>query len=110
MLHLEPPPRSQSALHDIARRAGLASGAKLVLVFGSVARGEALPDSDLDLLLVLDDDTNLLEAGLKAQREFSPRKFPMDFVTLHESDFLDPLNGLSLEAKRDGLVLYARQS
>ncbi len=49
------------------QRAGLAAGAKLVLVFGSVARGEALVGSDLDLLLVLDDDTNLLEAGLKAQ-------------------------------------------
>ncbi len=32
----------------------------------------------------------------------------MDFVTLHERDLFDPLNGLSLEAKRDGLVLYAR--
>jgi predicted nucleotidyltransferase len=108
MQTLEPPPHSQSALREIARRAGLVSGAKLVLVFGSVARGEALPGSDLDLLLVMEDETNLLEAGLKAQREFSPRRFPMDFVTLHESDFLDPLNGLSLEAKRDGLVLYAR--
>ncbi len=106
---LEPPPQSQSALREIAQRAGVASGAKLVLVFGSVARGEALPDSDLDLLLVLDDHSNLLEAGLRAQREFSPRRFPMDFVTLHERDFLDPQNGLSLEAKRDGVVLYARQ-
>ncbi len=108
MQTLEPPPHSQSTLREIAQRGGLAAGAKLVLVFGSVARGEALVGSDLDLLLVLDDDTNLLEAGLKAQREFSPRRFSMDFVTLHERDFLDPLNGLSLEAKRDGLVLYAR--
>lgn len=108
MQTLELPPQTQSALRDIARRAGLAAGAKLVLVFGSVARGEALVGSDLDLLLVMDDESNLLEAGLKAQREFSPRRFPMDFVTLYERDFLDPLNGLSLEAKRDGLVLYAR--
>jgi uncharacterized protein len=28
-----------------------------VIVFGSVARGEAGPDSDLDLLVVVDDDT-----------------------------------------------------
>jgi predicted nucleotidyltransferase len=28
-----------------------------VIVFGSVARGESGPDSDLDLLVVLDDDT-----------------------------------------------------
>ena len=27
-----------------------------VIVFGSVARGEAGPDSDIDLLVVLDDD------------------------------------------------------
>lgn len=28
-----------------------------VIVFGSVARGEAGPDSDIDLLVVVDDDT-----------------------------------------------------
>ena len=58
---------------DDARRAGQAladAGAREVMVFGSVAKGEARPYSDIDLMVVLDDldyrsrrDTDL-SAGL----------------------------------------------
>jgi uncharacterized protein len=34
-----------------------------IIVFGSVARGEAGPDSDIDLIVVLDDDTPLEMLG-----------------------------------------------
>lgn len=37
-----------------------------VILFGSAARGEAGPDSDLDLLVVLDDDVPLEKLGAKA--------------------------------------------
>jgi predicted nucleotidyltransferase len=36
-------------------------GAHHVRVFGSVARGEARPDSDIDLLVELDPDRSLLD-------------------------------------------------
>lgn len=36
-------------------------GARNIRVFGSVARGEDRPDSDLDLLIDLDEDRSLLD-------------------------------------------------
>jgi uncharacterized protein len=36
-------------------------GARNVRVFGSVARGEDRPDSDVDLLVDMDDDRSLLD-------------------------------------------------
>jgi len=36
-------------------------GAHSVRVFGSVARGEAGPESDIDLLVTFDDDRSLLD-------------------------------------------------
>lgn len=43
-----------------------------VIVFGSVARGEVGPDSDIDLVVVLDDDTPLERLG--AQSVYEARK------------------------------------
>jgi predicted nucleotidyltransferase len=48
----------QAILNAAARR-----GAHNIRVFGSVARGDARPDSDLDLLVDLDPGRNLLDLG-----------------------------------------------
>jgi predicted nucleotidyltransferase len=45
-------------------------GATQVKVFGSVARGEAEPDSDLDVLVDLDEEAGLLQlAALESELE-----------------------------------------
>jgi len=45
-----------------------------VILFGSTARGEAGPDSDIDLLVIVDDDTPAekvtLRAGYEARRSY----------------------------------------
>ena len=54
------------AIGRIARR----HGALRLRVFGSVARGEAMPDSDLDLLADFEAERDLLDvAGLKLDLE-----------------------------------------
>ena len=50
--------RREDILRASARR-----GARNIRVFGSVARGEARPDSDLDLLVDLEPGRNLLDLG-----------------------------------------------
>jgi uncharacterized protein len=47
---------------DILRAAAL-RGARNVRVFGSVARGEARPDSDVDFLVEFEPGRNLLDWG-----------------------------------------------
>jgi len=105
---LEPPPTDEAELRRLAEKVGVASGAKMVLVFGSEARGEAGPDSDLDLLLVLEDDANLLEAAGQAQWVLSPRRFAVDLVPILESSFHNPRNVLMMNARPDMKVLYGR--
>jgi predicted nucleotidyltransferase len=49
--------KSRDAILRIAR----SHGARSIRVFGSRARGEARPDSDLDLLVQLEDGRSLLD-------------------------------------------------
>ena len=51
--------RHRQTIADLARRRGVIS----VKVFGSVARGEARPDSDVDLLVELEPGRSLLDLG-----------------------------------------------
>ncbi|MEQ8466709.1 nucleotidyltransferase family protein [Coleofasciculus sp. E1-EBD-02] len=50
----------QEKREDILRIAAL-HGASNVRLFGSVARGEAKPDSDIDLLVEMESDRSLLD-------------------------------------------------
>ena len=61
--------RNREEIHRIAAR----HGARNVRVFGSVARGEDRSDSDVDLLVEMQDDRSLLDlVGLEQEsRSFS---------------------------------------
>jgi predicted nucleotidyltransferase len=52
----------QQKRDDILRLAAR-YGARNVRIFGSVARGEARPDSDIDFLVDLEDGRSLLDLG-----------------------------------------------
>ncbi len=83
-----------------------------VIVFGSVARGEAGPDSDIDLLVIVDDDTPAarvtLKAGYEARKSYHA---PADVIPVRESTFRQNARiagTLSRAAVLDGVVVYDR--
>ena len=51
-----------------------------VIVFGSVARRQAVPGSDLDLLVVLDHVTDKRAAPREARRVLAPLGVPKDVI------------------------------
>jgi hypothetical protein len=83
-----------------------------VIVFGSVARGQAGPDSDIDLLVIVDDDTPAEKVTLKAGYE-SRKSYhePADVVPVREKIFQRNAliaGTLSRAAVLDGIVVYDR--
>src|ERR1700690_3491899 len=56
-----------------------------VILFGSVARGESGPDSDIDLLVIVDDDTPpeklTLKAGYESRQSYG---HPTDVIPCRE--------------------------
>ncbi len=57
-----------------------------VIVFGSAARGDVGPDSDLDLMVVMPDGTNRLDTAGAIHRSFRGLGCPSDLVVVWESE------------------------
>jgi Nucleotidyltransferase domain len=83
-----------------------------VIVFGSVARGEAGPDSDIDLLVIVDDDTRAEKVTPKAGYE-SRKSYhaPADVIPVRERIFRQNAQiagTLSRAIVLDGVIVYGR--
>ena len=79
-----------------------------VLVFGSLARGEAREDSDIDLALVLPEQTDARAALRAAIGATMHRRVPLDLVVLHWSTAAHQRTMLAREVRRDGILLYGK--
>ena len=83
-----------------------------VILFGSRARGDSGPDSDIDLLVVVDDDTPpekvTLQAGYEARRSYNE---PADVIPVREATFRRKsliAGTLARAATLEGIVVYER--
>ena len=82
-----------------------------IILFGSHARGDATPNSDIDLLIVLSEAPNKRQAAIEIRRAL--RDFPVSkdiiVTTLDEIARRGDLIGPVLRpALREGKVLYDR--
>ncbi len=83
-----------------------------VILFGSHARGDARPDSDLDLMVVLDDDAPA-EALHWRRRHEARRGYAgaVDIVPCREHVLRDRARApgsLAAAALREGVIVYER--
>jgi HEPN domain-containing protein len=81
-----------------------------VILFGSAARGEAGPDSDIDLMVVVDDDAppEMLTSQARNQARRGYRR-PADVFPIRAATFERNRNivgTLAAEADIDGIVVY----
>ncbi len=84
-----------------------------VVLFGSRARGEAGPDSDIDLLVILDDDAPAekltLRAGQQSRRGYNRA---VDVIPVRDSIYRQKariVGTLAYEAEIDGIAVYDRR-
>ncbi|MSP87477.1 MAG: nucleotidyltransferase domain-containing protein [Alphaproteobacteria bacterium] len=83
-----------------------------IILFGSAARGKAGPDSDLDLVVILDDDCPAEKLSWRALGE-ARRGYhdPVDIIACRESVFQerkDIIGSLAHIATNEGVVVYER--
>ncbi len=85
---------------------------KRIVLFGSHARGDAGPDSDLDLLIEWETDLPFLERSLMVDRLFCRRLFALDPIVFTPAEVLrDAGRAGTLVAmiEREAKTLYEQQ-
>jgi uncharacterized protein len=98
---------------DLLRRVVAYFNPRRVILFGSAARGQAGPHSDLDLLVIVDDDTPpekvTVRAGYESRQGY---KKAVDVIPCHESTFRRKrriVGTLPYAAAREGVTVYERR-
>jgi len=81
-----------------------------VILFGSAARGDMTPDSDIDLLVVMPDGTHRLHTMQRLYARVRGVTLPFDILVATTSDLEvhgDALGLVYRDALREGRELYA---
>ena len=97
--------------HERVRRIFRAYKVRRAAVFGSVARGEATADSDVDLLVIMQTSASLKERSWAVSRLLLPRPFPVDILVKTPEEIEKALGAKDFflqEVLTRGQVLYAR--
>lgn len=89
-------------------RATFGDRLRRTVLFGSYARGEETPESDIDLLVVLDrvsaDDRRTVSRISYEETFGKDRPFHLSTVTLSEDEFLTQTTPLLINVRREGKV------
>jgi predicted nucleotidyltransferase len=104
-------PVSEDAFKALIRRIAETLRPDKIILFGSYAFGEPTPDSDVDLLVILDTDAPLAERHWAVSRLLLPRLFPVDILVKTPAEIEDAVRHGDFfvrEILTRGQVLYER--
>lgn len=82
-----------------------------IVLFGSYAYGTPRPESDVDLLIIMDSPLRSRQQRLEISRALSPRPFPLDIVVRTPEEIKDRLalgDPFVHEITTRGKVVYER--
>lgn len=104
-------PTTQAQIKRMVKRIAQKFHPEKIILFGSHARGEAGPDSDVDLLIVMPFKGSKLNKAVEIGVALGNRPFPMDIIVTRPEDFAwrkDFVGTIEYPAAREGKVLYER--
>jgi predicted nucleotidyltransferase len=102
---------AQAQINRMVRRIVKRFHPEKVILFGSHARSDAGPDSDVDLLVVMSAEGSIREKRLEIRRALRDIPLPLDVIVTPPADFAwrkDVVGTIEWPAAREGKVLYDR--
>jgi uncharacterized protein len=109
------PPLTGNVLESIVQRIVDHLPVEKIILFGSYSNlnGSPTPDSDIDLLIIMETSEPLLQRVLSVSRLLRPRPFPMDILVRTPQEItilLESSDGFFQEIMTQGRVIYDRQN
>lgn len=99
---------TEKHIRGAARRLADAAPGSEVILFGSHARGEAGPHSDVDFLVIVPDVENEAEESVRLRRLLRDQRFPMDIIVVtrkYAEEWRDVYGGVVQAALTEGRTL-----
>jgi len=99
------------ALHAMVDRIVSVFQPEKVILFGSLSRGDAGADSDIDLLVITEVNGSRRQMAVEMRMTISDISVPKDIVILTPAEmdaYQDVVGHIAYTASREGKVLYER--
>ena len=96
-------------LNEAVRRIVAAASPRKIILFGSRARADARPDSDVDLMVVEDEITDRGAEMVRLRGLLTKLRLPVDVLVVSREKFdywSDTPGNVYFEARAEGKVLY----
>ena len=86
-------------------------GVMQIYLFGSCAFEMSDEDSDIDLMVIIDDELNTMKKAVEIQQKLASRTVALDVLVNNKSIFNEASNDITLQAeiKNNGVLLYERE-
>jgi len=100
---------SGELITEIVARVVEAANPTRVILFGSHARGDADPDSDIELLIIVKETDSRRELAIKTRTALREVRRPFDIIIAEEGDvkfYGDTPGTVIYPALREGVVIY----
>ncbi len=101
----------QDSIREMVRRIAAQFHPDKIILFGSHARGQAGPDSDVDLLIVMPVEGSKRRKATEIDGTLSDRTIPVDLIVVTPEEFeraRHQIGSVLRPAALEGLVLYDR--
>ena len=109
---MELSPQWASVIDEVTRRIVATAQPQRILLFGSVARSQFTPDSDLDMLVIVRGPAHRRALAQEIYKNLRGILTPVDIVVATEQDIQQhghAIGSILLPALKEGRVVYERR-